>query len=76
VKARALKLASRELSKIADTLARPLADELSIIAEDLAKQAVELEEMHNRRDTFRQRAPRSGANGSSWPRIEKHLNKT
>jgi hypothetical protein len=76
VNARALKIAAREVFKLADSMSRPLADDLNLIAEDLAKQAAELEEIHNRRDTFRQRAPRSGANGSNWPRlVENHLNK-
>lgn len=72
--ARALKLASRELSKIADTLSRPLADEINLIAEDLAAQAAAAADMEKRRDTFRHAsAQRSGANGSAWPRIEKAL---
>ncbi len=73
--ARALKFASRELSKIADTLARPLADEINLIAEDLAAQAETAADIEQRRDTFR-RSPalaRSGGAGSGWPRVERNL---
>jgi hypothetical protein len=79
--ARALAFASRELIKLAENLSRPLADEVLAIAAELKHQSEALSGAKQFRSEAYKNSPLharagSGAKGSSWPAVERNLNKT
>jgi hypothetical protein len=75
ISARAYEIAARELSKLAGNLSRPLADELLAVAAELKQRTDTATDIEQRREAFRQAPSRSGAAGSGWPRVQRHLNK-
>jgi hypothetical protein len=79
--AKALLLCAHELEKLGNGLSRPLADEVFEISADLKQRGGDLAAETKARQEAYAKSPlhnraRSGSAGSSWPRVERNLNKT
>jgi len=75
IQMRALEMIAKEAERLADNTGRPLSDELYRVANEMRERIAEQNAKGTSVIARRKNSPlnRSGATGSSWPRLQNHL---